>query len=443
MTKIGSGNSKILVQPIDSSEVLQSAASPAIDSPAPVMGKWSSWHWSHLLSIALLSFVCFVGLTVSAQWNDALRQITPETLPFPSTHNKHQSGYSALMELCNKLGMKTVRFEQPYRMLKEKNLRGTLVVVGPMESFGPEDCERIADWVAAGNNILYFDYFVFGPGRRLLSKLGASAHDSGGKTTVDTVKQPAKIETPLWKFVNQVIVRSDTKVSGGLPLAEGTPGTVLMLKGHERGECLLGSDVGFCANERISDPAYKGNFQMVLNFLMRSKQPVYFDEKCHGFSSSINALIYLCRRYAGSVAAQLLLIAVIAWVSLNQRFGRPLSISTARKISNLEFIDGLAATFRRANARGAAWAMMYHPLRVRLCRNLGQPPDVGAATLAAVWSEAAGNFDKKYDAFLTDADKAALQSNLSEKELLSLIERSDELTKGSKELALSRRFLGA
>jgi hypothetical protein len=177
--------------------------------------------------------------------------------------------------------------------------------------------------------------------------------------------------------------------------------------------------------------------------LANSKQPIYFDEKCHGFTSGANAFMFILHSPVGYVLLQLLIIVLVAFVSLNQRFGRAVPVSTARKISNLEFINGLANTYERAKARDAAWALIFTPFKAKLCKVLGVAPDEDMDNLAAAWAEAAGKPDRDYRLFLERAQLALRAGKIDENELVKLIGECDSLAAGQKELHSYSKALGA
>jgi hypothetical protein len=457
-----SSESAIVMKPIGIEELpvgVEAQPQTNVDSQ---FGKWSKWHWHHLWWLVLLLFVGAFGVMVSGEFDSAKREWMPELMPLPSTYNLKPSGYSAFFELCQKVGLKTERFEESYRMLKEKNLHGTLVMIEPFEAPSTQDAERIAKWVEKGNNIVYFDYFdAFGPSRRLANKLGAEVGGPSAEMKDEVINQAGPVQNEQsstadqsktdkeskpasqWRFVDRVITHSDSWLRGGKTLVEGSNGALLMLFPRGQGSSLLGTDIYFCRNDQIRNPRYKGNFQFLINHLMSCKQPVIFDEKCHGYSSSDNAMFFLMRRYPGFTFAQLLVIALVAWLSCNQRFGRARRLSQARHISNLEFIDGLAATFRRARARDAAWDMVFHPFKTRLCKRLGVAPDDSLDVLARAWSETTGGSAAEYEAFLVRAQEATKDRRLSEKEFLELLEISDKLSAHAKRLVAARRVMGA
>lgn len=137
----------------------------------------------------------------------------------------------------------------------------------------------------------------------------------------------------------------------------------------------------------------------------------------------------------------MLALFLIALVSLNQRFGPPRLVSNPRRISNLEFVDGMAHTYRKAKAHDTAWSILFGTFRTRLCKGLGASPSDPADVLAVAWSEATGIKETELREFLEKA--AAMESaHISREEMLEMVARCDNLTERSKNflaIAATRR----
>lgn len=454
----------VTITPLTAAEIPAAQPDLVVETPH-AFGKYEKWQWHHLWWLVAFAALGVLMLGGNAEYADAMRHILPETRPDPSTFNERQSGHSAFYELCSKVGLKTDRWQSPYRFLQEKKAHGTLVLIDPQETPGDADSVRLRDWVREGNTVVYWDYFGYGYGRKLLRVLGAEAR---GPVSQPREEVTSKSDTDkAWKHVGKVVSRTDTtlglptadddasdatKEASGetaekipvvpIPLVKTTAGNVLMTLPLGKGKCLLGSDPLFCNNEHIANPKYKGNFQLIINYLSTCPQPIYFDERAQGNVTAASTVYFMMHEYGGLAIAQLMLIAIVAWLSESQRFGQAQPVSNARRISNLEFIDGLASTFRRAHARSVAWAMIFAPLKTRLFKSLGVAPDQDFSVLAKAWASATGESANDYEKFLVKA-QAATESKLSEKEFLELIAESDQLAQRSRDLIARQRILGA
>lgn len=393
---------------------------------------------SRLFWIVVLALVCVPAVFVSGSSKDAMNSFMPETFPFPSTYNKKMSGYSAFYELCQKVGFDCERWEMPYRQLDSQH-QGTLVIVGPWQLLTKTDLDNLIRWVKEGNDLVYIDDFSYRTGTDVLDRLGLHArYQTEIKDGAVPVVPGAKPTNTPWLKLSAGAVFVD-----GVALA-GRDGACYLVAAHPgKGHCLVGSTPEICANKFIADPAYKSNFQFLVNWLQGCKAPIMFDERCHGFSSAENAWYYVLHSPVGYVILQLMLLTLVALISLNQRFGQPLVIANRRKISNLEFIEGLASTYERAHARDAAWAMLFTPLKAKLCKLLSVAPDAPVEQLSEAWAQHSGKNEAEARAFLQQAQDALERPSMTDQELQALVRAGDSLSRDTQELKPVGKFMGA
>jgi len=409
----------------------------AVDAKLPAT---TSGYRHHNWWLVALLVVCIPGVMIGAAYKDTLNQTLPEALPFPSTFSKKASGYSALFDLSQKLGVPTSRWMSPYRNLSKLKTSGTLFIVMPWEDLESKEIDHITNWVKEGNDLVYLDYLSFHTGHNLVEKL--KLHVSAAPLAKNK-ELATNSSIPEVALVPTLTVSSDMGIEGGQSIVGKAKPACLTAVNYGKGRCLIGSVPDLCSNKHIADPAFKNNFQFMANWLASAKHPILFDEKCHGYSGQTNVFFVVLKSPVGFIILQLMLIALIAFISLNQRFGKARTLSTARKISNLEFIEGMSETYRRAKARDTAWAMMFIPLKAKLCKSLGVAPDAPASELAMAWSESSGKPERDCQTFLLKAQAALERRTMSEEELLDLVATGDGLTAGSRELLPARRFMGA
>jgi hypothetical protein len=390
--------------------------------------------------LAILGGICLVAVLIGTTFREAVDTWLPETTPFLSTLNKKPSGYSGFYEVCEKAGLRVNRWQDSYRYLRERGVKGTLLIVGPTEAPTPPEASALIDWVQSGNDLVYLDDFTFQSARALPDLLGLVTFE----TAKDKNKLMPLVESlPEAESLGPLKVSSDSRIDGGKLLC-GEPGRALMVEVHSgAGRCLIGSTPGICSNERLADADSRFNFQFMYNWLSESRMPIYFDEKCHGLTTASNALFFILRSPVGYVLLQVLIIMLVALVSLNQRFGRPVPVSTARRISNLEFIDGLATTYERARARDTAWAMIYAPFKARLCKSLAVAPHESTETIAAAWAQATGASVEECRDFLQKAQAALERKRLDQSELVNLVATCDRLSAGQGQLSGPAKIMGA
>lgn len=394
----------------------------------------------HLWWLVVLAIACLAGVMVSEKWNSQVDSFFPESLPNPSTYNRKPSGYSGLKELTKKLGISTSTWELPYRYLKKNNVSGTLVLVAPQETPSQSEVNQIADWVKSGNHLIYLDYFSYRTGKAMTDKFDIEPFDSVALTDKAL---PFDAKPPESAFVKELILSGDVRLNGGLPLVSDNHGAFLSEIKYGKGRVLVGSVPTLAANRRLQEQDQWGNFQFLANWLRANGGPVLFDEKSHGFSTQTNILVFMAKSPVGLLVFQLVLITIVALISLNQRFGAPIIVSSRRKISNLEFIDGLAMTYRRARARDTVWGMIFHSFKAKLCKKLQVAPHEGYDKLASEWALATGQNKSECEAFLMRAQAALERGKMSQEELVELVSTCDKLNSQSKSLATTGTVRGA
>lgn len=413
---------------------------PISDAPLSVSSDKEPLLTRHQLWwLAFLLIICVPGVIVAGNYKESLGSYMPETLPMPSTYNKKPSGYSALYELLQKVGVKEHRWQSPYRDLLKSDVHGTLVIISPFESPAAADIVTLRTWVEAGNSLVYADLFTMGVGDSFLHQFELADKAQFFKNKPVSINE----EIPERRYVDRLVISGESVLDGGTPVAGSAHEAALTEVKAGNGRCLFITAPVMCANSRIADPTYKQNFQFMVNWLSHSPQPIWFDERSHGFSSADNAVMVLFRGPVGFLTLQLLIILVVACLSLNQRFGAPLKVVGDRKLSNLEFIDGLAWTYRRARARDTVWAMLFTPFKARMCKSLGVAPHESNAQIAAGYAEAINGSADSCLTFLDAADDALKRRHLSEEDLVGLTQRGDDLAAKAPQLQSSKRVMGA
>jgi len=346
-----------------------------------------------------------------------------------STFNEKASGLSGLFELTRRLGYKAARFELPYRQLQ--GYGQTLITIAPKETLKEFEVDQIIKWVKKGNTWIYLDDFSFYSASDILSKFKMSAKTAGMNKKVDQkVSKQSSLDDldfkpemiyvhPIEKFeenkdVGGLKLEPTSRLSGGQPIVEDSLGQIVSFVPLEKGKVIIGGLVSICENRTISKIEYWSNFQFLENWMSTAGGTILFDERAHGYTGGTNVFIRLSRGPAGLVTLQLALILFIGIASGFQRFGRAVAIDSSRRISNLEYINGLANTWSRAKANKLILEILFASFRTRLARALGlavyEKDDKFAATLKeklkSIKSEADANvFETYQEALRSDALK--------------------------------------
>jgi len=324
--------------------------------------------------LQLVAFVMISALAVFASigFDAELENYLPESQPLASIFNKRPSGLSGLFEIAESVGISCAAWLSPYRDLKKKT--GMLVIIAPSDSLKDFEAEQILAWVEKGNRLLYLDRFDFKMFRRLLEKIDIEITDGKELTNFPISIDEKNESQPEFSHVSQLHITADNRIKGGTPLVEDRGGALLTELTHGKGKIYLGTVPTFCSNRLLSDKNYWSNFQFIVNIFRAEKGDIIFDEHCHGFSESDNVFGFLARRTPGLVFYQLILILAIAVWSQSRHFGRLRKADTPRKISSLEYINGLSNTYRRARANIAVLEIIFQNFKIRFCKNNGISP---------------------------------------------------------------------
>lgn len=348
------------------------------ESPDKFMNRlW--WQISALLAVSAIAV--FAGSYFDRQ----LERFMPETRALSSTYNGKASGLEALAELTERLGKPSRKWELPYRQLPGKN--GTLLLIAPLESLKDFEADQILKWVKEGNTLIYLDDFTLAMSRIIPDKLGVKARILTKKLENHKFEAKDFGSAPEFTNVKSLMFSTATRLEGGKAVVSNTTGTFLSEVAHGKGRVLVGCCPDFCANRTIAKEDYWGNFQFLQNWFGTTGGTVYFDERAHGFSGGTNVFLYLSRGPVGAVAYQVLLILAIAVISGSQRFGAAQAVDEKRRISNLEFINGLSNAYRRARANPAVAEILFQEFRKKLARSLGVSPHEPIEKLKEAWQE--------------------------------------------------------
>ncbi len=378
----------------------------------------------------MLALGCYVVSIVSGQYDEQMSNLLPETVANCSSHNSQSSGYKALFEVASKLGMDCQRYEKPYRDLSPN--RGVLLVVAPNFPMLAPEVDRIIKWVEEGNNLVYLDYCVYGNGKYLLDKLGMNSLVSS--SIDDAVLSGADLPAiPEMSHVSQIVVSSETRLSGGKALLSDSRGALAVQVHRGRGRCLIAVLPSLCANRRITEQSNWGNFQFLLNWLKSCGGTVYFDERVHGYTTAQNVFSYLMSGPFRPILLQIVLIFAFALYSLNQRFGPLRPVHVSRKIASSEYIDGMALTYQKARAYDTALSILFASFRHRLCKALSLPPAEPLEQLAKAWSQSTQLSEAETLSFLQTAERLQSSRTTTEAELLACMKDCDRLYEKSKQ----------
>lgn len=391
--------------------------------------------WLQILALAVISVAAVI---VGGAFDRELEKFLPESKSLASTYNRKPSGLSALNEITQKAGFSCRTWEAPYRQLAD-TANGALVVIDPVQSLQLFECEQLLDWVSKGNIVIYLDEFHYQYSRQLLEKIGVEVESLESPLEEESVFFPE--DAPEFEHVKKIIASAELLVKGGREvLPHDKRGALIVEIKHGNGSVIVGTVPKLWVNRRLMKEDSWSNFQLFTNLLHNVKGDVLFDERCHGFTGASNVFVYLARGPVGWVVAQMLLILAVVCVSNWQRFGAATVVDRSRKISNLEFIFGLANAYRRAKANTTVLEIIGQGFRHKMCKDVGVSPHEPDDKLVEAWRAQAGDADASNLAtYLAHYDMHLKQGQLSDNDLKTLICSLDRLSERSKEVVSKRK----
>ncbi len=385
--------------------------------------------WQLLLLLLVSTLAVFAGLEPEREFSGYF----PESTSMPSVFNRKPSGYSALSELAGKVGFQTHAWQLPYRELPK--IRGTLIIVEPSRSLDDYEIDEILRWVEAGNNLVYLDDMTYRTSRVLAQRLKIQI--SSRSPMNDFVLAPTGGNREL-AHVSHVVVTADSRLFGGQAILPDAQGSLVLRKRCGDGNIILGVVPNLCENSRLVNKTAWPNFQFMINCLATMGNDIWFDELCHGYSRGVNVFSYLGRGPLGLIFLQLLLLFVLAFLSCAQRFGPAARVSDRRASTNLQFIEGLANTYQKAEATDLALEVLDHALRLRLSRALGVPPQSADADLAQSWSAVCGEDAGELSQYLVSTQSALSGKKPSAQQLVELAGACDKISEHCRKVAKNR-----
>jgi hypothetical protein len=394
-------------------------------------GSWLPPGKQHQIWWQLAAFVAvsIALVTAGTKFEDESARFLPESTTLTSTFNPKPSGYSGLFELAHRVGISCRRWQLPYRHLR--NTKGMLIVISPGESLQDFELDQLLSWVAAGNKLMYLDSFSYSFSRKIVNRVGARITETDA---VSDRRMSISSTDPAFAFVPSLTVNSDTRIEGGTALLKDSSGCLIAELEHGKGKILLGVVPALGANRHLSDESEWPNLQFLVNLFSTTDGDVLFDEICHGYSQAGNVFVYLGRGPAGMLFLQMLLILAVALGSTAQHFGAVKTVAAGRRLSSLEFINGLANTFRRAKAADLAFDVLNHSFRARLCKALAISSHEQDERLVEAWVEATGGAANEFRDYLASSTAALAKKHLTEEELIALVSACDKITEQSRVL---------
>jgi hypothetical protein len=115
-------------------------------------------------------------------------------------------------------------------------------------------------------------------------------------------------------------------------------------------------------------------------------------------------------------------------LSTNQRFGATTPIKVSRQISNLEHINGLSNTYKRAKAKQAVIEIIWQSARLKLCKFLQISPHESNQRLQEELKANGSEQTSAMAIIANQCEKAISNKDLSDDQLIELVESCDKIS---------------
>lgn len=382
----------------------------------------------------MLILVSAASVFAEISFDERIKSFLPEPQIFRSIFNKRQSGLSALYEIATQLHLPCAPWQSPYSNLDDR--RGLLLIVDPLSPISRAEMDEIMEWVHHGNQLVYLDDSPSSP--RYFADL---AFEFKRKLVDQSLVQPVYPlkQIPEFSFVKHLLISARTRIVGGQPWLADDQGAFLTESKYGAGRVLRGTTAALCSNNNITDPNHWSNFQFLINIFATSCGDVLIDERCHGFRSSNNFFVFLFSQAEGLVIGQILLVLLVSLVSANQRFGGIRLADQKRRLSNLEFVRGMARFYQRLGGASLALEVIEGDFRARICRRLSVSAEADDPQLIEAVFLSDPDIAKAVQAFFLDTKALRQRRFISQNALVKQVRACDLLSDRIESLLTKRQ----
>jgi hypothetical protein len=309
----------------------------------------------------------------------------PQTYPAGSTYDSSLKGYAQWYALMQQQGHPIRRWQRSYDKLKELKETGqTLIQVADVEVNVAENLESsdIRDWVKQGNRLIILAW-------------GGWVSSAAFRSNIPSPQGAVQVET-----TRRFLTSRDTT-----PVLQDAAGNVICSKTLGKGEIIEGSYPYLGANVYAQR---QRNLQFLAALAAQQDGTLWVDEWLHGYrdrdpngtSASAKAedqslWDYLARQPVALLLGQGVLLCLLVLWSVNQRFGRLLSLAPPSRNNSEQYIQALADTLNAHGHRAYVLSILGQSLRNRLQARLGLGWEVTTnrvpdTVIANAWATATG-----------------------------------------------------
>ncbi|MGV8120949.1 MAG: DUF4350 domain-containing protein [Candidatus Xenobiia bacterium LiM19] len=351
--------------------------------------------------------------------------IMKENLDFTSDNSLYSEapeGGRIYYLLLRKIGYRVSPWRKPLSSLADHDK--VLLTISPSSHFSESECTHIEKWVKKGGELLvadgspnaiysHFGIIVYPGGRKRPREIPVALALRGGGAKSIIVTSGMRIKFSRNIDVEHLIFDELGTVMARLTLGNGHI-TVMTAPEIFSNTGLLKGDNAIAM---VNIPCFKDR-----------RKSLNLDEYHHGLSQG-RSQVELFSLPLKLFLLQLLLIALLYFISRSIRFKRMIPLPSPEKRESREFISVMARLLQRAGAGKDVLSILFSDVRRKTAARCGLPSGADLPDISRCLSD-----DRKcsYDevlAFLERCEKTIDGGNLDEKTLIVMAQRLDEFGK--------------
>ncbi len=406
-------------------------------------------HRSDYIILATLAMVT-IAVCLVLSISGLLRENQQQRIWTRTTHSTNSEGTKACYLLFQRLGVSVGRLERPFL---PENLEGleVLFLLDPIVKIQSGELLILEQWITNGGVLVCSTDIE--DDLTKLHGLRSSTFRSHSFSEIATDQSESNLPLPLSRDVQQV--NFEKRLVLGLKKGAGADdlGPVVELYGDSvglriasrkmsAGKVVVLADSSFLSNGRISR---QDNCILAANLLDyalsdTSGPSVAFDEYHQGFGyrqASLAMMAQMLFATSPGWAVLTLTAAGILYVFYKgRRFGTRRALGRPRRRSKLEFIEGVAATYRTAGANRLTLSLIYRWFKGLAAKTVGLPESTSSADVAAGLARRNQKNIGRYQAVFSECERALTRSKIQQRELKTLLVQLNrmelEITDGNK-----------
>jgi hypothetical protein len=344
--------------------------------------------------IIALSVILLIIIVGSFLFYQPKQGIQLELFPNRSTYNNKPTGCKAFYLLLQKMGYDATRWQLPIQKLDLPTATNTLLIMIDPQLIGGSGCkgstcsfskeaENILSWLKEGGTLFMID----DSNNELLRALGIEVVKTREIWEAeDQILYPV-LPTAYVRKVEKIEIKATAHVTDNIPYGaivhlQGDNGPVLISQQVGKGKVTVLMAPSIASNRGI---AKEDNVHLLMNIIGKqgNKRKILFDEYHHGYDSSRSLVGHYRRTPVAGVFLQLLLITMVLFYSVGQRFGKPRPLKKRDSRSALEYIRSMASLYYKANLQSVALRYVYLRYKNLWIKRFGLSPNIDLEELCS------------------------------------------------------------